>query len=755
MTIKISELANLTVTQANTIVPVVSNVTGTLTTVQANVQQLQTYMLENAGNLIPRAGNIYSIGSPTVWWKDLWLSANTFYIGGVAVSTSGGSLTFGGNVVGTSDLPTYTGDVSAGNVSVGATTIGNITTAPTFSVEGTSGNITAGNITSTGDLATASVTTPTVTTESVTVGGSVDFVSGSVPAGGGGATSMISGGSGYAWGFLYYPSGGTGTGLSVIVQGVSYPSGEITGYTVYQGGSGYTVGDILTIDNAGEIPAVFQVQAVLNGGTMTSGESSWSFDSYGTTTFPGDTTIDSDGNISVGSTTVGNTTTPATFSVEGYTGNISAGNVFVYSVESDTVSLTLPTSASDMLPSYDGGVILSTGTISTNLTTQYWGFNPNGVTWFTVADSTAITSGMQIYWAGHIIGTVTGVTSGNVSCTPLVATPNFVNGSPVSFGDPAPLYTDEVTTSSGNLTITGNILIEGNVTNTGNVTFLQPLSGPPGGNLNISSPVIHNGNITVLSWLKGPPTANLNISSGSGQPIKLLANAGASAWTFNSNGSVTFPDNTLQTTAGTIYGNAQVSTFLQTYDGNIGRILVNDGLRVVGNIQAGFALPNATFANVIFNGIGLANSYSQLNIQNVDSVGTQNSADFIATAPNGTDSSRYIDMGINGNNYSSSSWTVSGKNDGYVYINSGNLTLGTDTPGTTVKVHVGGTLAANVVATFSNSNVTIGGNLIVSNVYVPTANNSAGTAGQIAWDSGYVYICIATNTWKRANISTW
>ena len=45
MTIKISQLANLTVIQANTIVPVVSNITGTLTTVQANVQQLQTYIL--------------------------------------------------------------------------------------------------------------------------------------------------------------------------------------------------------------------------------------------------------------------------------------------------------------------------------------------------------------------------------------------------------------------------------------------------------------------------------------------------------------------------------------------------------------------------------------------------------------------------------------------------------------------------------------------------------------------------------------
>lgn len=203
------------------------------------------------------------------------------------------------------------------------------------------------------------------------------------------------------------------------------------------------------------------------------------------------------------------------------------------------------------------------------------------------------------------------------------------------------------------------------------------------------------------------------------------------------------------------YSNTKVATYLPTYSGNIGRLLVTNPLVVFGNITAGFAFPTATFANIIFTGGGFANGYAQLNIQNVDSVGTQNSADFIATAPNGTDTSHYIDMGINGNNYSSGSWTISGPNDGYVYINQGNLTLGTDTQGTTVKVHVGGTLAGNVVTTFSNSNVIIGGNLIISNSYVPTANNSAGSKGQISYDSSYVYVCIADNNWRRANLAIW
>jgi hypothetical protein len=50
---------------------------------------------------------------------------------------------------------------------------------------------------------------------------------------------------------------------------------------------------------------------------------------------------------------------------------------------------------------------------------------------------------------------------------------------------------------------------------------------------------------------------------------------------------------------------------------------------------------------------------------------------------------------------------------------------------------------------------TITGNLILGNTYAPTANNSIGTTGQITWDGDYIYICVATDTWKRANLSTW
>jgi hypothetical protein len=40
-------------------------------------------------------------------------------------------------------------------------------------------------------------------------------------------------------------------------------------------------------------------------------------------------------------------------------------------------------------------------------------------------------------------------------------------------------------------------------------------------------------------------------------------------------------------------------------------------------------------------------------------------------------------------------------------------------------------------------------------VAVPVSATSAGTAGQIAYDTNYVYVCTATNTWARAPLAAW
>lgn len=32
----------------------------------------------------------------------------------------------------------------------------------------------------------------------------------------------------------------------------------------------------------------------------------------------------------------------------------------------------------------------------------------------------------------------------------------------------------------------------------------------------------------------------------------------------------------------------------------------------------------------------------------------------------------------------------------------------------------------------------------------PVSSTSPGTAGMIAYDANYIYVCVATNTWRRA-----
>jgi hypothetical protein len=43
---------------------------------------------------------------------------------------------------------------------------------------------------------------------------------------------------------------------------------------------------------------------------------------------------------------------------------------------------------------------------------------------------------------------------------------------------------------------------------------------------------------------------------------------------------------------------------------------------------------------------------------------------------------------------------------------------------------------------------------IVSNSSAPVSASSTGVAGQIAYDTNYVYICVAANTWKRVSLAT-
>jgi hypothetical protein len=57
-------------------------------------------------------------------------------------------------------------------------------------------------------------------------------------------------------------------------------------------------------------------------------------------------------------------------------------------------------------------------------------------------------------------------------------------------------------------------------------------------------------------------------------------------------------------------------------------------------------------------------------------------------------------------------------------------------------------------ATFAGA-VTIAGTVIHTLSATPASASAAGTVGTMSWDANYIYICTATNTWKRVAIATW
>jgi hypothetical protein len=66
------------------------------------------------------------------------------------------------------------------------------------------------------------------------------------------------------------------------------------------------------------------------------------------------------------------------------------------------------------------------------------------------------------------------------------------------------------------------------------------------------------------------------------------------------------------------------------------------------------------------------------------------------------------------------------------------------------------TAGGNLGLTIDGSGDTmLSGQLNIATAATPASAAAAGTTGDIAWDSGFIYVCTATNAWKRVAIATW
>lgn len=60
-----------------------------------------------------------------------------------------------------------------------------------------------------------------------------------------------------------------------------------------------------------------------------------------------------------------------------------------------------------------------------------------------------------------------------------------------------------------------------------------------------------------------------------------------------------------------------------------------------------------------------------------------------------------------------------------------------------------------VTVTIGLTTFTIAGGRLVTASLPPANATATGIAGSITWDANFVYVCVATNTWKRAALATW
>ncbi len=394
-------------------------------------------------------------------------------------------------------------------------------------------------------------------------------------------------GSGYQNGnSTSYVTGGTGTDM-VVGYGFGL-SGQIVNVGVVAPGTGYTDGDVLTM-TAGDGTATFVItryNALANQANNNTIEFDWTFDTSGGLTLPGD--IKSQGDINI----VIDTPDSSTF-------NWQFGNNGVLTIPGDINTGTNKlVSGQGTLNLWDDSSVTFTGisnpavirTTTNNVAYKNWSFDLDGT--LTVPSVT---------W-NYVPTTFTAVpvTYGDTTLTFTVLLDNTIVNMSVAAG--AGGYGP----GSFNLTVLGTTF-PGGTSPANDIVFNVTTFETPG-------PVFSTDPTSVVTYVSGtlPPRYNNITSAGS---VGISANG--LPWTFGTNGTLTFPNNTQQTTAwtgvlpapangDTVSGNANMVFYAGTDWYNTSRITINPAtsmLTLNGNSgTGGITFPDATVQTTAWTG---------------------------------------------------------------------------------------------------------------------------------------------------------
>jgi hypothetical protein len=219
-----------------------------------------------------------------------------------------------------------------------------------------------------------------------------------------------------------------------------------------------------------------------------------------------------------------------------------------------------------------------------------------------------------------------------------------------------------------------------------------------------------NGNVDAVAGLtynKGSNTLTvLGIVSSQGNVQGgNLTTAGQVSATGNITANYILGNGSQLTGLPAAYGNANVTTLLSAFGSNT--------ISTSGNITGGYILGNGSQLT------GLPATYGNANV-----------ATFLASFGSNSISTT--------GNITSNNIITSGT--------SGNITGANIISAQTVSA-TGNITGANATV----NNITV--NSILSSPLQTKASTDTGTAGQVCWDANYIYVCTATNTWKRVALT--
>lgn len=256
-------------------------------------------------------------------------------------------------------------------------------------------------------------------------------------------------------------------------------------------------------------------------------------------------------------------------------------------------------------------------------------------------------------------------------------------------------------------------------------------SSSTNGILELAGSASTGGTISILD-----PTTMTSITG----PIFTLKRNDTTVTAADIIGEIDFSNNDTNNSASVIVGSIKciaATTFASTHpDGylSFGTSLAASGnaerFRVTstGIIYTGTGTP-AALTGALFNSYHTSNGVVQNNIQNLSN-GASASCDWIATGDTGTDTTNYVDFGINSSGYSVAGWTINGALDGYLYSQSTNLSIGT-VAAKYLNFFTGGSLIANErMRILSTGEVGIGVVAPLSILHVQTTTGAVLTLGR-------------------------